>query len=145
MKKNIPIIILTLIFIFGITIFLLQEYPSVKFENGKTISLELARTELQRSTGLMNRKNIGEDNGMIFIFDNESILNFWMKDTSIPLDIIFLNKDYNIVNIKTMQPCLENSCISYSSEVESKYAIEVNEGFTKQNNISIGQKVIINL
>jgi uncharacterized protein len=143
MKKYSYLIAIPIILALITIALFLPSDSSAKFENGKTISLEIAKTPSQKSAGLMNREELDEDAGMLFIYEEESILSFWMKDTLIPLDIIFLNNDYEIVSIKKMKPCTEDPCQSHPSEIPSKYAIEVNAGFTQENNISIGQKVTI--
>ena len=78
---------------------------------------------------------------MLFVYDNERLLNFWMKNTLIPLDIIFLDKNKIIVNIADAKPCEQDPCELYSSQLPAMYAIEVNSGFALENNIKIGDSV----
>jgi len=115
----------------------------VTFENDLKLNVEVADNDEKRTTGLMFREKLDENSGMLFIFDGESIRNFWMKNTLMPLDMIFLDSNKKIVDIITNAiPCKADPCNFYSSESPSKYVVEVNSGYVKKNNISIGQKVI---
>ena len=77
----------------------------------KNISIEIASTPEQRTIGLMKRSSLAENSGMLFIFEDEQPRSFWMKDTFIPLDIIFFDKNFAVVSyIKEMRPCLEDPC-----------------------------------
>jgi uncharacterized membrane protein (UPF0127 family) len=109
--------------------------------NNKEIFLEIADNDSLRETGLMNREKLDYDSGMLFIFDDEKILNFWMKNTLIPLDMIFIDKDLSIINIKHATPCKKDPCDIYASDSKAKYVLEVNYNYTNDNNIKIGDKV----
>lgn len=111
--------------------------------NGQKIFVEVADSPEERSHGLMYRTNMPMDQGMLFIFDEESERSFWMKNTLIPLDIIFIDSDYTIVNIENAIPCEEDPCELYSSEKPAKYVIEVIGGYTENYGISKGDKVEI--
>ena len=113
----------------------------------KSLTVELAESPEQRSQGLMHRKSLGDDEGMLFVFENERVLSFWMKNTFIPLSIGFFDKNKKLKAIKDMAPTksvLETNLPSYSSEVPVKYALEVNEGWFKKNKIKVGSKLKIN-
>ncbi|OGJ21941.1 hypothetical protein A3K73_04825 [Candidatus Pacearchaeota archaeon RBG_13_36_9] len=113
---------------------------SVSFEN-VSINAEIADTPEKIERGLMYRESLGKNEGMLFIFWEEKETNFWMKNTLIPLDMIFLNKDGEIVNIvENAVPCNSSNCILYLSEVPVKYVIEVNAGFVKENEIEVGER-----
>ena len=92
----------------------------------------------------MFREKLNENDGMLFVFDDESYLAFWMKNTLIPLDIIFIDENYGIVDIKNAVPCKEDPCALYKSLKPAKYVLEVNTNFTAKNKIKVGDKVIIN-
>lgn len=106
------------------------------------IQIEVADTPSTRSAGLQDRIGLGKDQGMLFVFPEEAPLKFWMKKTLIPLDIIYVSDDYKIVDIiPDAQPCTESPCMIYPSTGKCRYAIEVNAGFTKINDIKVGDKV----
>ncbi len=108
------------------------------------IRVEIADTPAERETGLMHRDSLAEDAGMLFILDDEEVVGFWMKDTRIPLDIIFIDSNWRIVNIRrSAQPCTEEPCESYFSDEPVRYVLEVNAGFAEQH--SIGQSDSIRL
>jgi uncharacterized membrane protein (UPF0127 family) len=115
-------------------------------DEGTTIHVEVAATEAERAKGLMNRSFLPVDQGMLFIFQREDVRSFWMWNTLIPLDMIFVSADKKIVYIRdNVQPCLTNDCPSYSSMYPAKYVVEVNGGFCKQNQIYEGQYIEINI
>ena len=79
---------------------------------------------------------------MLFIFKEEAVRGFWMKNTYIPLDIIFINNNFEIINIaENVQPCKEDPCETYSSEIPIRYVVEVNGGFTEKKEIGIGDTI----
>lgn len=101
------------------------------------IKAEVADTIYQQAIGLMNRTNMPEDKGMLFIFGSEAKKEFWMKNTLIPLDMIFLDKDFKIVNIiENAQPCKILDCELYSSTGPAKYVIEINGGLSSKYNLT---------
>ena len=132
-----------LIFLIGCT----KNFDGIYIDNGKKlikINVEIADDNEERMKGLMFREKLDDNAGMFFIFENEGYLTFWMKNTLIPLDIIFIDKSFDIVDIKNAVPCLEDSCTLYTSTKPSKYVLEVNGNFTTKNNIKIGDKIITN-
>jgi len=107
--------------------------------NNVKIDIEIAQTDYTRQQGLMFRKEMGKNQGMLFVFDEEKPRSFWMKNTYLALDIIFLDKDMKVVSIvEGMEPCKETECPTYESKVPTMYALEVNSGFVKENNIKEG-------
>ncbi len=115
-------------------------------DEGATVYVEVAATEAERARGLMNRSYLPSDQGMLFIFQDEDVRNFWMWQTHIPLDMIFVSADKRIVYIRDdVQPCLTNNCPSYGSMYPAKYVVEVNGGFCKQNQVYEGQYIEINI
>lgn len=105
------------------------------------INVEIANNSITQAKGLMGRTVLNENEGMLFIFNNESTRGFWMVNTSIPLEAIHFSKDKVIVDIIEMEPCRIN-CKIYYPKMPSKYVIEVNQGFTKNKKISIGDKLL---
>jgi uncharacterized membrane protein (UPF0127 family) len=117
----------------------------INTDDGQVIvEIETADTPAKRMTGLMYRDSLGNDSGMLFVFNDEDIRRFWMKDTLIPLDIFFMSSDGMIVDIKEdFQPCKSDPCESYQSKDSAKYVLEVNAGFAEKKNIKIGDRVEI--
>jgi len=110
---------------------------------GKTVNVELADTNQERTNGLMFREELCEDCGMLFVFEDSDFRSFWMKDTLIPLDMVFIDENLEIVNIEHAAPCLEEVCDIYASTEKVKYVLEVNGNFTIENSINTGDKVAI--
>ena len=117
--------------------------PKVCFDNGDCVDVELAITPEERATGLMYRTSLDVDKGMLFIYERPGRLKFWMKNTLIPLDMIFLNKDKDVVHIEhDVPPCKEDPCMSYGPpEKFSQYVLEVAAGVSNEQEISIGDKL----
>ena len=136
------------IFIFLLLIFLTSctKYDTILIDNGIEeikVRAEVADTQEKREMGLMGREHLGENKGMFFAFDAEGTYKFWMKNTLIPLDIIFISKDFKIVEIVYAEPCSEEPCKIYQTASYSKYILEVNGNFTARNGIEVGDKVAI--
>ena len=103
------------------------------------IDIEIADDPDKIETGLMYRRSLPENAGVLFIYKQPQPLSFWMKNTYIPLDVIFIDKDMKIITIhKNVKPLSEDSIESY---VESMYAIEVNAGFCDKYRIQIGDYI----
>lgn len=102
--------------------------------------LEVADDPEERAVGLMGRESLGRDRGMLFVYEDDQILSFWMKGTLIPLDIVFINGDSVVVDVRTMRPEREtapNLPITRSA-APARYAIEVNEGVAAECRIEPG-------
>ena len=113
---------------------------------GSCFQVELAETEAQRDQGLMNRKELAEDRGMLFIFDNNGLYPFWMKDTLIPLDMIWIDGNNKVVFItQNVQPCKSLICPSVFPTALARYVLEVNAGISKKIGLKIGDEVKISL
>lgn len=108
------------------------------------IKVEVAKTNNERSLGLSNRESLDENSGMVFIFDKNSKPVFWMKDTKIALDIIWIN-DNKIVGIdKNVQPepnKKDSDLKKYPAPSAVDHVLEVNGGFSDESNIKIGQMI----
>jgi uncharacterized membrane protein (UPF0127 family) len=100
--------------------------PTVTARIGdKTYTLEVADNDADRQMGLMRRDAMAADRGMIFVFNREAPLAFWMKNTRIPLDIIYLRADGTVDSVKRMQP---HDLKTVPSDGPAQYAIELNQG-----------------
>ena len=106
------------------------------------VTAEIARTDEERTQGLMHRKKLPDGEGMIFVFDRDQQLSFWMKDTLIPLSIAFIAWDGRIIDIKDMQPQDLNSVRSSRSV---RYALEVPQGWFTRAGVREGDIVRIDL
>jgi len=115
---------------------------TIERENAATveITVEIARTDEERATGLMFRKTLPDGQGMIFVFDRDQQLSFWMKNTVIPLSIAYIASDGRIVDILDMQPNDLNSVVSSRSV---RYALEVPQGWFGRVNVKPGDIVKI--
>lgn len=102
------------------------------------IQAEIAATEAQRQLGLMNRKVMGSNEGMMFIFDRPNAYCMWMKNTLIPLSVAFINSEGVIVNIEEMQPKTE---VNHCASKPALYALEMNAGWFKRKSIQAGNKI----
>jgi hypothetical protein len=104
------------------------------------IEVELATTPEEWSTGLMHRKELPEGHGMLFVYDRPSILSFWMKNTLIPLDILFIGSDFRIKMIsENTPPCpADTDCPSYTSLEPVPYVLELKGGTVARQKISVG-------
>lgn len=108
--------------------------------------VELAEDNLQIEKGLMFRESLSENKGMIFVFNKEANYPFWMKNTLIPLDIIWINNKKEIVYISQYaQPCKTFFCPQINPQKKAKYVFEINAGLCQKFDIHIGQTVDINL
>ena len=94
----------------------------------QVFSLEVSQTSAERELGLMYRESIQYNEGMLFIFEQSARHRFWMKNTLIPLDILWLNEDKEIIHFETATPCYSEPCDIYGPEQESLYVVELPAG-----------------
>jgi uncharacterized membrane protein (UPF0127 family) len=104
-----------------------------------TIEAAIADTDLKRSEGLMNVRNMPADKGMIFLFDDEAPRSFWMANTPLPLDIIFVDANWEIIRIHQSAPAFTER--NFESGAPAKYVVEVNGGFTMRHDIREGMRI----
>jgi uncharacterized membrane protein (UPF0127 family) len=110
------------------------------------VEVEIADNDELREHGLMFRKQMPDNHGMLFTFEDERTLNFWMKNTLIPLSIAYIDKSHTIVDIQEMTPAsdLELQPRTYPSAKPAQYALEMNKGWFKKNKVTVGQTVRLN-
>ena len=114
-----------------------------KYNNQKIrFKVEIADTDLKRKTGLQCRTKMKLNEGMLFIWKTEDLRSFWMKNTSIPLDIIFINKAYEIIDIFLNAKPFSSKSIS--SKKKAKYVLELNKGVFDSHKFNLKDKMIIN-
>ena len=104
-----------------------------------TFQVEVADTSTKRELGLQYRRDLAPDRGMIFLFPTESEHAFWMKNTPIPLDMIFINSDGKIVGI--VEQAVPFSLDSRSVPATSRFVLEINGGLSKRHGIKIGDSI----
>lgn len=112
-----------------------QPFAQAQVPNLPTVSIQVASTEQQRETGLMNRTTLDWDEGMLFVFQTPSFDAFWMHDTLIPLSIAWMDPNGQILDVQDMQAqtdTLHQPPVAYS------YALEVNQGWFAANNVTTG-------
>lgn len=119
----------------------------VVFHTGKgqiNFEIEVADTDKKRRKGLMYREKLAENSGMLFVFPKSDIRSFWMKNTLIKLDMVFISKDLQVVYIAhSAPPCREMPCPGYSSIYPVRYVVELNGGACYRRGIKTGDKVEI--
>ncbi len=137
------------IFIFGLVMLMAgcalgssTKYIRIYFPDGDSINAELAITVEQRIRGLMFREKLNSDQGMLFVFEEENIQSFWMKNCLISLDIIWLDKDKRIIHIETaVPPCFEKDCPSYGPAIPVLYVLELKSGSVEERKIKLYDKI----
>ena len=113
-----------------------QGLPKIPiYVKGREIRVEVAKTEEERSRGLMERASLGKDEGMLFIFEAEGDHGFWMKNTLLPLSIAFIDKEGIIVQITDMKP---KTLSAHHPPKPVLYALEMNRGWFAANRIKAG-------
>ena len=105
---------------------------------GQTFTVEVARTEEQKRLGLMNRKTLGSREGMIFVYETDQHLAFWMKNTTIPLTMAFLSKDGRIMQVEQLKPLSLKSVVS---ERAVRYGLELPDGVLDELGVGVGDRV----
>jgi uncharacterized membrane protein (UPF0127 family) len=113
---------------------------SIQRADGSVLAVEaeIAADDEDRRRGLMNRKKLDEGKGMLFVFDRDQRLAFWMKDTLIPLSIAFIATDGRILEIRSMEP-LDLSPVE--SERSARYALEVPQGWFGRAGVVLGDRI----
>lgn len=130
----------------GLVALAVQRMPSAPLEtvtiNGQPFKVEIAATEQKQRQGLMFRKKLPPRTGMLFVFDRPEIRYFWMRNTYIPLDIIFIDADRKIINIATMPPLTDDHC---QSDRPARFVLELEAGSAKRYKLHPGQTVEMTL
>jgi len=117
--------------------------PYVELQ-GKRISIEIADTDASREHGLMDRTSMEADHGMLFVFDDDAPRAFWMKNTKIPLDMLFFNAERKLVSVQhRVPPCLADPCPAYSSGAPARYVLELNGGQAEKLGLNPGAEMQI--
>ena len=112
---------------------------------GHIFVLEIADTQAERALGLMHRENLAENAGMLFVFSAERTLNFWMKNTLIPLDILYMDAEGVVVDIQMMHPqpgVPDSELRTYPSAAPAQYALEINAGLAESLGFAVGDQAL---
>ena len=115
----------------------LLTYPLKIRDHG--LRVEVAETDEARRTGLMFRRQLGENSGMLFVYDTEQAWAMWMRNTYVPLSVAFIDRKGKIINIEDMQPQTDDT---HQSAGPAKYALEVNQGWFARRGIKPGDRVL---
>ncbi len=116
--------------------------PRVTFPGGFTVRVEVVADNESRAQGLMYRTELLPATGMLFIFPKDGEYSFWMKNTLIPLDILWIDAEQRIVHVKHgVPPCEIEDCPSYSPGVPARHVLEVASGVAAEHGLASGQQV----
>ena len=111
---------------------------------GQRYTIEVAADEASREHGLMDRTQMDADHGMLFVFDDDTSRAFWMKNTKIPLDMLFFDADKKLVSIQhRVPPCTADPCPAYSSGAPARYVLELNGGEAQKLGLTSGDTIEI--
>jgi uncharacterized membrane protein (UPF0127 family) len=108
---------------------------------GEKFTVELAETQEKQALGLMFRDELPESHGMLFVFPVEAMRSFWMKNTRIPLDIMYFDADLRLVNVQTARPCRTRNCPVYPSTAPARYVLELNAGTAAALGVQPGDRL----
>ena len=116
--------------------------PRIVFPNGYGVHVELAIDEATRAQGLMYRDRLPENRGMLFVFAEPSVQSFWMKNTLIPLDMIWIDGNRRVVHVKhDVPPCRADPCPGYDPGVPAVYVLEVAGGVARRQGLDVGAQL----
>ena len=105
----------------------------------QVVRMQFAVRPAEMQRGLMGRRDLGPDDGMIFVYDKPQQMSFWMRNTPTPLDIGFFRSDGTLAEIYPLHPFDENTVISRSADL--RFAVEVNQGWYKANGVMPGARL----
>ena len=117
--------------------------PAVVFDGAKgatRVRVEIADTDALRDKGLMGRRSLDDDAGMLFAWSEDTTTSFWMKDTLIPLSIAFISADGRVLAVLDMEPCRADPCPMYDPHVAYRSALEANQGALARWGVHVGDR-----
>jgi hypothetical protein len=113
---------------------------------GQRFNVEIAEDLEKQALGLMFRRHMPENHGMLFIFPNEAPRGFWMKNTRIPLDIMYFSSELRLVSMaENAQPCRVEQCPGYPSAGPAQYVLELNAGKASELGVEAGDLLVLRL
>jgi hypothetical protein len=114
------------------------KYVKVFFPDGSAVTAELAMTDEERQQGLMFREGLAADQGMLFIFEDEEIHSFWMKNMRFSIDILWLDRDRRIVHVESrVPPCAADPCPSYIPDKPASFVLELQSGAARKHGLKL--------
>ena len=123
----------------------IQRLTIISGQREINLIVQIADTTYKIEKGLMFVESLPENAGMLFVFPEKRFGGFWMKNTFIPLSIAFIDSDGKILKMMDMEPCFVDPCPFYDPQLAYQYAIEVNQGWFKKNQIEVGDYVKVNI
>lgn len=122
-----------------------EENVSATFvtDNRTSVTLEVANSPDERARGLMFRQSLSQNHGMVFVFEEAQSQSFWMKNTKMPLDMIFIAPNGTVINVEHADPqpnASDSELRSYRSDAPAKYVVEMRQGFANRTGIEPGTK-----
>jgi uncharacterized membrane protein (UPF0127 family) len=119
-----------------------KRFIKIFLPDGYAITAEIAATDEERQLGLMHRKKINPDQGMLLVFEQENLYSIWMKNMNIPLDIVWLNGEKRIVHIeRDVPPCKEDPCPTYTSRLPAMYVLELKTGSVNEHSLKMFDRI----
>ena len=115
--------------------------PWVEFK-GTRFKVEVVDDDESRARGLMFRDTLAEDAGMLFVFERAEPLAFWMKNTKIPLDILYFDDALKLVSMVSAPPCTTTQCPNYPSEGPARYTLELKAGTARKLGAQRGDEIV---
>lgn len=117
-------------------------FLKIFFPNGSAVAAEIAATEEERARGLMFRDRLPTDQGMLFVFEEEGVHGFWMKNTRISLDMLWLDPGRRIIHIaKMVPPCVADPCPSYGPGLPALFVLELAGGQADARGLKVGDRL----
>jgi hypothetical protein len=116
--------------------------PAIVLPDGFSVTVELAANDETRAQGLMYRESLASGRGMLFVFSSPSVQSFWMKNTLIPLDMIWMDGSGTIVAIhRSVPPCKADPCPTYDPKAEANYVLELAGGEAAKHGLTVGSRL----
>ena len=122
---------------------LFDTFIDLNYKSGEFLRLFIADDPIEKESGLMGIKKLDPNYGMIFVFDPPEKIKFWMKNTLIPLDVIFIKNDNIIEILQNVLPCTLDECPLFGPKEKVDFVIELKSGRSKELGLEIGNKIFL--